>query len=252
MNNSKKQFNSNTQNKQEEKVMNKTQENGVITLQNGTKMSIQDYLNSKPEEKVERVLYLGKITNISNLSAGRYFITPCWDKASGDDNKVAYVSCNKKLPANEIQLGLAVAFSVVEERKHPGKFMALDVQKYEEGMEVVTERPEDFATNISKSRKAYLDSLHPVAEEVVKEEPVATPAPVEEKKEEPAVEPVADVNEHDYEEEDEDTVESNFDEYEEYEIEVDRHYGNSYSRNHGKGKKSSKKYGKKGGDNYDD
>lgn len=249
MSNSKKQFNSNTQNTQEEKVMSKTQENGVITLHNGTKMSIQDYLNSKPEEKVERVLYLGKITNISNLSAGRYFITPCWDKASGDDNKVAYVSCNKKLPASEIQLGLAVAFSVVEERKHPGKFMALDVQKYEEGMEVVTERPEDFATNISKSRKAYLDSLHPVVEETVEEEL----APVtEEIKEVPVVEPVADVDEHDYEEEDEDTVEYSFDEYEEYEIEVNHYYGNSYSKNHGKGKKSSKKYGKKGGNNYDD
>ena len=249
MNNSNKKLNSNTQNTQEEKVMSKTQENGVITLQNGTKMSIQDYLNSKPEEKTERVLYLGKITNVSNLSAGRYFITPCWDKASGDDNKVAYVSCNKKLPANEIQLGLAVVFSVVEERKHPGKFMALDVQKYVEGMEVITERPEDFATNISKSRKAYLDSLHPVVEEPVKEEPA--PA-VEEVKEVPVVEPVADVNEHDYEEDDDDTIESNFDEYEEYEIEVDRHYGNSYSKNHGKGKKPSKKYGKKGGSDYDD
>ena len=165
------QLNSTTQ--QEETIMSKKAD-GVVVLQNGTTMSINDYINSTTEKEEPRKLYLGKITNISNLSSGRYFITPCWDTAKGDDNKVAYVSCNKKLPANQIVIGLPVAFSVVEERKHPGKYMALDVQAYQAGTEVITERPDNFPTNISKSRQAYLDSLH---QEPVVEEPVAEVVP---------------------------------------------------------------------------
>lgn len=154
---------------QEETIMSNKNNPGVVVLQNGQTMSIADYIKGAPEQEAPRKLYLGKITNISNLASGRYFITPCWDKATGDDNKVAYVSCNKKLPAEQIVVGLPVAFSVVEERKHPGKYMALDVQPYQAGIEVITERPDNFPTNVSKSRQAYLDSLHQPVQALVTE-----------------------------------------------------------------------------------
>lgn len=186
MSNNKQNLHSITQ--QEETIMSNKNNPGVVVLQNGQTMSIADYIKGAPEQEAPRKLYLGKITNISNLASGRYFITPCWDKASGDDNKVAYVSCNKKLPAEQIVVGLPVAFSVVEERKHPGKYMALDVQPYQAGMEVITERPDNFPTNVSKSRQAYLDSLHQPAQEPVQE-------PAKEKVEEVVAESV--VEDHD-------------------------------------------------------
>ncbi|MBQ0142044.1 MAG: hypothetical protein KBT06_04470 [Prevotellaceae bacterium] len=134
--------------------------NLTITLKNGKSISLDEYLAKTTETKKEpRKLYLGKITNIGPIEQGRFFITPCWAEKGGNDNICAFVSKNRKIEKEQIILDQAVLFSVGKDFKHEGKYIALDVQVYDKDADIEygVERPDDYPTNISKSRQSYID-----------------------------------------------------------------------------------------------
>ena len=130
--------------------------NTKITLANGKTMTLEEYV--KPQQKEVRPLILGKVTSVAPLAQGRYYITPCWANPHGDDNICAFVSKNPKLPKEEVKLGLPVLFSVGKDYSNPDRSIALDVRAYVEGetLEFLVERPENYPTNVSKSRNAQL------------------------------------------------------------------------------------------------
>lgn len=139
-----------------ERRTNMENNNTKITLANGKTMTLEEYV--KPQQKEVRPLILGKVTSVAPLAQGRYYITPCWANPHGDDNICAFVSKNPKLPKEEVKLGLPVLFSVGKDYSNPDRSIALDVRAYVEGetLEFLVERPEDYPTNVSKSRNAQL------------------------------------------------------------------------------------------------
>lgn len=197
---------------------------------NGQKMSVAEYVNSARKVQ-QKKFYLGKISNIKHIDNGRIWITPCWSESDGDDNVVAYLSCNHRLAKTDICVGSVVIFGIAEEKKTPGRYMALGVELYTKEVDnLITERPDDWPINVSSSRKLSRKPEEPVVEDAVKDEEPVVEATVEE----PASKEVVETSDECYEDYDLEYEDcDDYDEYDEYD-EYDSYYEEEQSTHHKK------------------